>query len=320
MRLLVTGGAGYVGSVVAHQLLSAGHQVVVLDDLSSGYPEAVPDGADLVVGGMAEAARLFAERGPFDGVVHLAARSLIDDSVRHPERYWHGNTVQTLALLDAMREAGVPRIVVSSTAATYGQPSEIPISETSPTVPTNPYGDSKLAVDLMLAGYARAHGIAAISLRYFNVAGAVGRHGERHDPETHVIPLALRSSLGEGPDFFPVFGADYPTPDGTCVRDFVHVADIANAHLAALDRARSGEHRVYNLGNGKGFSVLEVLDAVAAVTGRPVPRRPADRRPGDPAVLVASGERARRELGWRPARPTLEEMISDAYRFHRDAR
>ncbi|GLV79947.1 UDP-glucose 4-epimerase GalE [Streptomyces hygroscopicus] len=315
MRLLVTGGAGYIGGVVARRLLDEGHRVVVVDDLSSGFADAVPEGAQFVRGDMAVAARILAGPDRFDGVVHLAARSLIDDSVRRPERYWRGNTQQSLVLLDGMLAAGVGRIVFSSTAATYGQPERVPIPEDVPTRPTNPYGASKLAVDVALADYARAHGLAAVSLRYFNVAGAVGRHGERHEPETHLLPLALAAALGRGPEL-RLNGDDYPTRDGTCVRDFIHVADVADAHLAALSGAVSGTHRIYNLGNGRGFTVLEVLEAVARVTGRRVPFRRAERRPGDPATLVASAERILAELGWKPGRPTLEEMIEDARAFH----
>ncbi|RLU87471.1 UDP-glucose 4-epimerase GalE [Streptomyces griseocarneus] len=317
MKILVTGGAGYIGSVVAHRLVEEGHRVTVLDDLSTGFAEAVPEGADLVRGTMARAAEVLGAPGGHDAVVHLAGRALIDDSVRRPERYWQGNTTESLTLLDAMLAAGVGRIVFSSTAAVYGQPERVPIEENAPTVPTNPYGDSKLAVDLALTAYARAHGLAAVSLRYFNVAGAVGRFGERHTPETHIIPLALDAALGRRPEF-AVFGDDYPTPDGTCVRDFVHVADIAEAHVAALRGAVPGEHRVHNMGNGTGFSVREVLAAVGRAAGRPVPTRNAPRRPGDPAVLVASNERIRRELGWKPDRPDLDTMIEDAYRFHRE--
>ncbi|AZQ74414.1 UDP-glucose 4-epimerase GalE [Streptomyces abikoensis] len=319
MKILVTGGAGFIGSVVTRRLLEEGHRVVVLDDLSTGFADAVPRGAELVRGTMARALDvLTGDLGPFDAVLHLAARALIDDSVRHPERFWRNNTVESLTLLDAVLSAGVGRLVFSSTAAVYGQPERVPIEESAPTVPTNPYGASKLAVDLALEAYARAHGLASVSLRYFNVAGALGESGERHEPETHIIPLALDAALGEGAGReFAVFGDDYPTPDGTCVRDFIHVADIADAHLAALAGAVPGEHRNYNLGNGRGFSVREVLDAVARVTGRRVPTRSAARRPGDPAVLVASGERVRRELGWKPARPGLEEMIEDASRFRR---
>ncbi|MEU8581014.1 UDP-glucose 4-epimerase GalE [Streptomyces abikoensis] len=317
MKILVTGGAGFIGSVVTRRLLEEGHRVVVLDDLSTGFADAVPRGAELVRGTMARALDvLTGHRGPFDAVLHLAARALIDDSVRHPERFWRNNTVESLTLLDAVLSAGVDRLVFSSTAAVYGQPERVPIEESAPTVPTNPYGASKLAVDLALEAYARAHGLASVSLRYFNVAGALGGSGERHEPETHIIPLALDAALGGGGEF-AVFGDDYPTPDGTCVRDFIHVADIADAHLAALAGAVPGEHRAYNLGNGRGFSVREVLDAVARVTGRRVPTRPAARRPGDPAVLVASGERILRELGWKPARPGLDGMIEDASRFRR---
>lgn len=317
MKILVTGGAGFIGGVVTRRLLDEGHRVVVLDDLSTGFADAVPRGAGFVRGTMAEAAAvLTGGPGPFDAVLHLAARALIDDSVRHPERFWRNNTVESLTLLDAVLRAGVGRLVFSSTAAVYGQPERVPIEESAPTVPTNPYGASKLAVDLALEAYARAHGLASVSLRYFNVAGALGGSGERHEPETHIIPLALDAAL-DGRGEFAVFGDDYPTHDGTCVRDFIHVADIADAHLAALRGAVPGEHRNYNLGNGKGFSVREVLDAVGRVTGRRVPARVADRRPGDPAVLVASGERVRRELGWKPARPGLDGMIEDAWRFRR---
>ncbi|MFF4601526.1 UDP-glucose 4-epimerase GalE [Streptomyces sp. NPDC001339] len=319
MKILVTGGAGFIGSVVAHRLVEEGHDVVVLDDLSTGFADAVPPGAEFVRATTDTAAGLLEGRGPFDAVLHLAAHALIDDSVRRPERYWRNNTVASLTLLDAVLRAGVGRVVFSSTAAVYGQPERTPIDETAPTVPTNPYGASKLAVDLALDAYARAHGLASVSLRYFNAAGAAGEFGERHEPETHLIPLALDAALGHRPEF-AVFGDDYPTRDGTCVRDFIHVADIAEAHLAALAGAVPGEHRNYNLGNGTGFSVREVLDAVARVTGRPVPSRAAARRPGDPAVLVADGERIRRELGWEPGRPALDGMIEDAWRFHRTRR
>ncbi|MER7015004.1 UDP-glucose 4-epimerase GalE [Saccharopolyspora sp. NPDC000359] len=314
MKLLITGGAGYIGSVVADRLLADGHQVVVVDDLSSGHWDAVPAAAELVVGGMAAAAELLVDDERFDGVVHLAARSLIDHSVSSPETYWQGNTVETLHLLGAMRVAEVPRLVFSSTAATYGQPEQLPIAEHAPTTPTNPYGASKLAADLAISAYARAYSIGAVSLRYFNVAGAVGRFGERHDPETHLIPLALDAALGLRPEI-EVFGADYATADGSCVRDFIHVADIADAHVAALASAEPGTHQIYNLGNGTGFTVLEVLGAVEEVTGRAVPRRIGARRPGDPETLIASNQLVRTALGWSPARSTLQEMIEDAYRF-----
>lgn len=314
MRLLVTGGAGYIGSVVTLHLLRAGHRVTVADDLSTGHADAVPDGADLVRVNLRDAGRLLVEGPGFDGVLHFAARSLVAESVAYPERYWHGNVGGALDLLDALRAGAVPRLVFSSSAAVYGDPDQIPITEAVPTQPANPYGASKLAVDLMIGTEARAHGLGAVSLRYFNVAGAVGRFGERHATETHLIPLALRAATGRG-EPLPVYGRDYPTPDGTCVRDYVHVDDLAHAHLLALAAAEPGEHQIFNLGNGAGFSVLDVLDAVRAVTDRAVPVRDAPRRPGDPAVLVASSERIRDQLGWTPRRPGLDEIVADALRF-----
>ncbi|HEX5496340.1 MAG TPA: UDP-glucose 4-epimerase GalE [Mycobacteriales bacterium] len=318
MRLLVTGGAGYIGSVVTGHLLDAGHRVTVVDDLSTGHADAVPAGAEFVRADLRGVGRLLAERPGFDGVLHFAARSLVAESVAHPERYWHANVVGTLSLLDALRAGAVPRLVFSSSAAVYGDPEEVPIAESAPTRPTNPYGASKLAVDLMIGSEARAHGLGAVSLRYFNVAGAVrcrgGWLGERHATETHLIPLALRAATGRG-DPLPVYGRDYPTPDGTCVRDFVHVDDLARAHLLALGAAEPGEHRIFNLGNGAGFSVLDVVEAVRTVTGRPVPVTDAARRPGDPAVLVASAERIRDQIGWIPDRTGLDEMVADAWRF-----
>ncbi|HEY9391629.1 MAG TPA: UDP-glucose 4-epimerase GalE [Mycobacteriales bacterium] len=317
MRLLVTGGAGYIGSVVTLHLLRAGHQVTVVDDLSTGYADAVPDGAELVPMDLREIGPLLLEQPGYDGVVHLAGRSLVGESARRPERYWHANVGGTMALLDAMRAGAVPRLVFSSSAAVYGEPDEVPITEHAPTRPDSPYGASKLAVDLMIDSEARAHGLGAVSLRYFNVAGAVDRFGERHATETHLIPLALRAVTGDGAGEQPlsVFGRDYPTSDGTCVRDYVHVDDLARAHLLALDSVQPGEHQIFNLGNGAGFSVLDVLETVREVTGRPVPVRDAPRRPGDPAVLVASSERIRDQLGWVPRRPGLAEMVADAWRF-----
>ena len=319
MRLLVTGGAGYIGSVVSLHLLRAGHDVTVLDDLSTGHADAVPDGARFVDGGIAETAAAVLADGPaYDGVLHFAAKALVGESVEHPERYWHTNVGGTLALLDAMRATAVPRLVFSSTAATYGEPEEVPITETAPTRPTNPYGASKLAVDMMITSEATAHGLGAVSLRYFNVAGASDGCGERHFPETHIIPIALQVVRAERATF-SIFGDDYPTPDGTCIRDYVHVDDLAEAHLLALDAAEPGEHRIYNLGNGAGFSVRDVVEAVRRVTGHPVPTEIAPRRPGDPAVLVASSARIREDLGWHPHKPTLEEMVADAWAFEQSA-
>ncbi|MBH1935392.1 UDP-glucose 4-epimerase GalE [Streptomyces sp. AV19] len=315
-KCLVTGGAGYVGSVVAAHLLAAGHTVTVLDDLSTGHRDAVPEGARFIEGRVQDAARHL--DGSYGAVLHFAASSQVGESVAHPEKYWRNNVGGTLDLLDAMRTAGVRTLVFSSTAATYGEPAAVPVTEDSPTVPTSPYGASKLAVDHMIAAECAAHGLAGVSLRYFNVAGAHGRWGERHDPESHLVPLVLRVALGERPEI-AVHGADYPTPDGTCVRDYLHVADLAEAHLLALAAARPGEHLVCNLGNGSGFSVREVVETAREVTGRPIPQRTGPRRPGDPAVLVASAERAREVLGWRPRRPDLAGIIADAWDFARSA-
>lgn len=316
MKLLVTGGAGYVGSVCAAHLVDAGHAVTVLDDLSTGHGDAVPDGAHFVKGELSEASDDLLAEG-FDGVLHFAARSLVGESVTRPEMYWQGNVVASLRLLEAMRRHGTPRLVFSSTAATYGEPEQVPIPETAPTRPTNPYGASKLAIDNMISSYAAAYGLAAVSLRYFNVAGAHGRFGERHTVETHLIPIVLQVASGLRPSV-QVYGHDWPTPDGTCVRDYIHVDDLAAAHLLAVARAQPGEHAVYNLGSGAGFSVNEVIEACRAATGHPIPTVAAPRRDGDPAVLVASSEAARSALGWRPERTELATIVGDAWRFTRE--
>ena len=313
MKVLVTGGAGYIGSVVARQLVEAGHETVVLDNLSKGHKRAVPEDIRFV-----EADLLNVERvsevlaGSFDGVLHFAAFSLVGESVEEPERYYRNNVCGTLHLLEAMREADVSRLVFSSTAAVYGEPEEVPIPETSPTLPTNPYGGSKLAVDQMIRAVAEVRGLAATSLRYFNVAGASGRFGEDHHPETHLIPLVLQAASGQR-DSVKIFGTDYPTRDGTAVRDYIHVEDLGRAHQLALEAAEPGEHRVYNLGNGAGFSVREVIEAARRVTDRPIKAVQSPRRSGDPAVLVASSDKIRSELGWKPEKPELEVMISDAW-------
>jgi UDP-glucose 4-epimerase len=313
MKVLVTGGAGYIGSVVARQLVEAGHETVVLDNLSKGHKRAVPEDIRFV-----EADLLNVERvsevlaGSFDGVLHFAAFSLVGESVEEPERYYRNNVCGTLHLLEAMREADVSRLVFSSTAAVYGEPEEVPIPETSPTLPTNPYGGSKLAVDQMIRAVAEARGLGATSLRYFNVAGASGRFGEDHHPETHLIPLVLQAASRQR-DSVKIFGTDYPTRDGTAVRDYIHVEDLGRAHLLALEAAEPGEHRVYNLGNGAGFSVREVIEAARRVTDRPIKAVESPRRSGDPAVLVASSDKIRSELGWKPEKPELEVMISDAW-------
>ncbi|MEU2113275.1 UDP-glucose 4-epimerase GalE [Streptomyces sp. NPDC019507] len=316
-KYLVTGGAGYVGSVVAAHLLEAGHEVTVLDDLSTGFREAVPDGAAFVEGRVQDAARHVVPS--YDGVLHFAAFSQVGESVAQPGRYWENNVGGTMALLAAMRSAGVRRLVFSSTAATYGEPVSTPITESDPTAPTSPYGASKLAVDHMIGGECTAHGLAAASLRYFNVAGAYGACGERHEPESHLIPLVLQVALGTR-ETISVFGDDYPTPDGTCVRDYIHVADLAEAHLLAMDAITPGEHLVCNLGNGNGFSVREVVETVRKVTGHPVPETAAARRAGDPAVLVASSTTAQKRLGWTPSRPDLTGIVADAWDFARARR
>ncbi|MEU3722915.1 UDP-glucose 4-epimerase GalE [Streptomyces sp. NPDC031705] len=316
-KYLVTGGAGYVGSVVAAHLLEAGHEVTILDNLSTGFAEGVPAGATLIDGRIQDAARYL--DASFDAVLHFAASSQVGESVVNPGKYWDNNVGGTLALLTAMREAGVRRLVFSSTAATYGEPSGGVLTETSVTAPTNPYGASKLAVDHMIAGECAAHGLAAVSLRYFNVAGAYREFGERHDPETHLIPLVLQVALGER-ESISVFGDDYPTPDGTCVRDYIHVADLAEAHLSALRVAAEGEHLVCNLGNGSGFSVREVIETVRKVTGREIPEIVAPRRAGDPAVLVASARTAHERLGWTPTRSDLTNIVQDAWNFARKQR
>ncbi|MFI8827660.1 UDP-glucose 4-epimerase GalE [Streptomyces sp. NPDC053431] len=313
-KYLVTGGAGYVGSTVAAHLLEAGHEVTVLDDLSTGFREGVPAGASFVEGRIQDAGRWL--DASYDGVLHFAAFSQVGESVAKPEKYWENNVGGTMALIAAMREAGVRKLVFSSTAATYGEPKSVPITESAPTAPTNPYGATKLAVDHMITGECAAHGLAAVSLRYFNVAGAYGECGERHDPESHLIPLVLQVALGKR-EAINVYGDDYPTPDGTCVRDYIHVADLAEAHLLALDAMTAGEHLVCNLGNGNGFSVREVVETVRKVTGHPVPEVMAERRAGDPAVLVASADTARERLGWTPSRPDLAAIVEDAWAFAR---
>jgi UDP-glucose 4-epimerase len=324
MRLLITGGAGYIGSVVATQLLEAGHHVTVVDDLSTGHRDAVPAGAVFVETDLLDwrptrpVETAYAElAAPFDAVVHLAARSIVSESVRDPALYVRHNVEGALNLVDFMRRTGTARLVFSSTAAVYGEIDATPIDETAPTRPTNAYGASKLAVDQLLGHAASAYGLAAVSLRYFNVGGAYGAAGERHDVETHLIPRVLAVAVGQAAAI-EVYGTDYPTRDGTAVRDYVHVVDLSQAHLRALAAAQPGEHRIYNLGNGEGFSVREVIDTAQTVTGRSITAVARPRRAGDPVRLVASSERARRELGWAPERGRLATIIEDAWAFLRD--
>ena len=315
MRLLVTGGAGYIGSIVAQQLVARGDEVTVLDSLYKGHRGAVPEGAELVQADLLDTDALAAAfaRG-YDGVLHLAALSLVGESQEQPERYWRGNVLGTLNLLDAMRATGVGRIVFSSTAATYGEPQTDEIDEDAPAAPVNTYGNTKLAVDRMLTDHARAHELAAVSLRYFNVAGASGPLGEDHRPETHLIPLVLEAAAGKR-ESVAIFGTDYPTPDGTAIRDYIHVEDLGVAHLLALEKAVPGRHDIYNLGSERGYSVREVIETARAVTGREIVVREVGRRAGDPPKLVAANGRARAGLGWTPER-SLEDMVRDAWQWH----
>lgn len=314
MKLLITGGAGYVGSVCATVLIEAGHDVTVIDNFSTGNREAVPAGARLVEGDVRDVADEVLAEGGFDGVVHFAARSLVGESMVKPEEYWQHNVVTTLRLLDAMRAHGVDNLVFSSTAATYGEPEQVPITEDMPTAPTNPYGATKLAIDHAITSYAAAHGLGATSLRYFNVAGAYGTVGENREIETHLIPLVLQVALGHR-DKILVFGDDWPTKDGTAVRDYIHVRDLADAHVLALESNTPGTHRIFNLGSGDGYSVAEVIAACREVTGQPIPAERAPRRAGDPATLIASSDKARAELGWRPGRTDLRTIVEDAWAF-----
>jgi UDP-glucose 4-epimerase len=316
MRILVTGGAGYIGSITVEQLVLAGHEVVVLDSLVTGHRDAVPPGAQLVVGTTADRDAVIAllKQHRIEAVLHCAARSLVSESMRDPALYYAENVVGGLALLDALRETGVDRLVFSSTAAVYGAPDEVPIEEDAATRPVNAYGASKLAFEDAMRWYG-VYGLRSVSLRYFNVAGASERYGERHHPESHLIPTMLAAAKG-GPEL-TVFGNDYPTADGTAIRDYIHVLDLAEAHMAALEltavMARGRE--VCNLGSGSGFSVREVLDAAAHVVGRAIPHHIGPRREGDPAALVASNAKALELLDWMPERGSLAEMIDSAWRL-----
>jgi UDP-glucose 4-epimerase len=318
-RILVTGGAGYVGAVSVEAFLAAGHDVVVLDDLSTGHRSAVPDGARLIVGDYGERAimaAIFAEES-IDAILHCAARSLVGESLQEPARYFEDNVAGGIALLEAARAAGVRRFVLSSTAAVYGVPDATPIPEDAPLRPINPYGETKRSLEATLTWYGRAYEFRSVSLRYFNVAGATEAIGEDHDPETHLIPAILAATAAGRP--VTLFGDDYPTRDGTNVRDYIHVADLADAHLRAIEATAAGDGRigdgflVCNLGNGDGFTNLEVLAAAEAAVGRSIANEVGPRRPGDPPTLVASAGRAAEVLGWRPQRRTLEEMVGSAW-------
>jgi UDP-glucose 4-epimerase len=315
VKLLVTGGAGYIGSVVSARLVEGGHQVVVLDDLSTGHADAVPEAAGLVVGSIADdrVVRDLLSDG-VDAVLHFAARSLVGESETVPERYFANNVSGTLALLESMMATGVRGLVFSSTCAVYGEPTEPgPVAETTPLRPASAYGATKVAADLMISAFARAHGLGAVSLRYFNAAGAYGRYGERHTTETHLIPLALRA-VTNADATLKIMGTDYPTPDGTAVRDYIHVLDLADAHIRALASITSGVHEIYNLGSGIGNSVREVIDAIADVTGVAPKAIETERRAGDPPMLVATNAKIRAALGWTPEF-TLRQIIADAWAF-----
>src|ERR1017187_7407933 len=319
MKVLVTGGAGYIGSVVAEELLQAGHQVVVFDNLSRGDRQAVSKNAELIVGDLADRAaldQLFGSRS-IDAVMHLAALIEAGESMKAPETFFRNNSANALTLLEAMLAAGIKRFVFSSTAALYGNPERTPIEEDDRLQPTNAYGESKLLVERMLTWFHQIHGLRYASLRYFNAAGASRPdRGEAHHPETHLIPRILEVALGRA-EHANIFGNDYPTSDGTCVRDYIHVADLARAHLLALQALENASPLIYNLGSGQGFSVREVVEVARSVTGHPLPVIESARRAGDPAVLVASSEKIRRDLGWQPRFPDLKSIVESAWQWHR---
>ena len=314
MRVLVTGGAGYIGSVVTEQLVSDGHEVVVYDNLSKGHRDAVVPDARFVEGDLHDAEKLRETLNGIDAVIHMAAFSLVGESVEAPSKYYHNNVVAGLVLLDAMRDCGVKRIVFSSTAATYGEPEAQPIFESAPTNPTNPYGESKLAFEKAMHWYERAYGLRYASLRYFNAAGASEKCGEDHDPETHIIPITLQVAAGKRPHV-EIYGDNYSTADGTCVRDYIHVIDLARAHILALG-VLNERSAIYNLGcGGDGYSVRDVIDTARRVTGKDIPVRMGPRRPGDPAVLIASSDKIKSELGWQPQFQDLGVIIESAWRW-----
>jgi UDP-glucose 4-epimerase len=319
MNILVIGCAGYIGSHILRVMARHGHTCVAVDDLCKGHAPAVGN-ATLVTADASDRPALVAamRQHKIDLVIHMAAFIEAGESVQQPDKYFRNNTIIGLTLLDAMREAGVKRVVFSSTAAVYGQPERVPIEETDRLEPINPYGASKLCVEYMLRAYAGAYGLGCVALRYFNVAGADpdGTIGEDHSPETHLIPLVLQVPLGKRPGV-KIFGDDYDTPDGTCIRDYIHVMDLAEAHRLAAQAIEPGVTKAYNLGNGEGFSVRQIIDACRKVTGKPIPAEDAPRRPGDPARLIASSAKAQKELGWRPKYPDVETIIAHAWNWHR---
>ncbi len=319
MRILVTGGAGYIGGFTVRRLLARGHTVVAYDNLSAGHRTNVPPD-HLVVGDLKDIDHLDHQLvvNRIDAVLHFAASTSVGESVDHPSKYYQNNLLNSLQLLERVRRHAIPRFVFSSTAAVYGVPERVPLTEDHPQKPVNPYGQTKLAFEAMLADYAAAYGTGATALRYFNASGAAAdaRFGEAHDPETHLIPLVLYAALGKRPHI-NIFGTDYPTPDGTCIRDYVHVEDLAEAHVLALEKQQAGKLTVYNIGSGTGHSVREVIRTCEEVTGKAIPVQEGPRRPGDPPVLVASAEKLKRELGWVPKFPDLRTIVETAWDWHR---
>jgi len=315
MRILVTGGAGYIGSVVVERLLGAGHGAVVYDNLSQGHRESVIAGAEFIEGEILDRQKLEGAltTHKIEGVIHMAASALVGESCENPAKYYSNNLITSLSLLESMRATGVSRLVLSSTAAVYGEPKKPLIEETDPTCPTNPYGETKLSFERACHWYSQAYGLRFVSLRYFNAAGATKLCGELHNPETHLIPIILQVAAGQRPDV-EIYGDDYPTPDGTCIRDYIHVSDLAHAHVLALDYLNRASG-IFNLGCGGGRSVKEVIAAVRKVTGRKIAVRVGPRRPGDPAVLVASSEKIQREMGWLPEKEDLEIIVASAWEW-----
>lgn len=313
MKIFVTGGAGYIGSVVVERLLERGHEVVVYDNLTKGHRESVGAPAILIEGDLADRPKLVASLTEYqsEAVIHLAASSLVGESISSPHLYFQNNIVNGLNLLEAMRECGLRRLVFSSTAAVYGTPATVPITEDAPLAPTNPYGESKLAFERMLRWYDEAYAMRYVSLRYFNAAGATAINGEAHNPETHLIPNILKVARGES-SHVQIFGEDYDTPDGTCIRDYIHVSDLADAHLLALG-AMEKSSQTYNLGYGSGYSVAEVVEMARQVTGRWISTESSPRRPGDPPVLIASSDKIRRDLGWQPRLSELDQILESAW-------
>lgn len=319
MAILVTGGAGYIGSIVTEQLIKKGEQVIVLDNLSTGYQQAVHPAANFIHGDLNDRQcldRIF-NRFPIEGVIHMAAKALIPESVKDPEPFYTCNLIGSMTLLNTMAAYKVKRFIMSSTAAVYGQPDRVPIDETFPTCPMNAYGESKLSFERVLYWYARAYGLEVTIFRYFSAAGASQDYGEAHRPETHLLPRLLLAALdSKGRNTADIYGTDYPTPDGTCVRDFIHVIDLAEAHIHALETPNPAGYRIFNMGSGTGFSVLQVVDMVEKITGRKLKRNRLPRRIGDPAQLVATSIKVMKELQWKPLYLTLESILESAWRWH----